>query len=279
MKTFLYTALALTAFAFNSILCRLALRGDEADAAGFTGVRLASGAVALVLLSYFFRQDKRSIRKGNWPSAVYLFAYAICFSIAYLNLTAGTGALILFGSVQLTMILVSLFRAERPRPLEWIGLAVALAGLVYLVFPTLESPPLNSSLLMSVAGAAWGLYTLCGKGSSDPLGQTAGNFVRTLPFAAIALIAFLPNLHLTTYGLTLAIISGAVTSGVGYAIWYAALKNLTSTRAAVSQLAVPILVAVIGILFLAETAHMRLVIAGGLILGGIAITIFGRKRS
>ena len=284
MRTFFYTALALFAFAGNSILCRLALRGDEADAAGFTAVRLGSGAIALAILVLLSKGtlptgsvSASSLRGGTWPSAIYLFAYAICFSLAYLNLTAGTGALILFGSVQMTMIVVSLFRGTRPNLLEWLGLIIAVSGLVYLVFPTLASPPFNSSLLMTTAGAAWGFYTLRGKGSSDPLRDTAGNFVRTLPFAAIAVIIFFPNLHLTVRGATLAIISGAVTSGIGYAIWYAALKHLTATRAAVLQLAVPIIAATIGIIFLSETASNTLFIAGALILGGIALTIFGKK--
>lgn len=296
MKVFLYTTFALTAFAFNSILCRLALRGDEADAAGFTAVRLVSGAVALIVISLLVSRPKSQKSKvtsesgslgawdlrlgtitGNWPSALLLFAYAICFSFAYLGLTAGTGALILFGSVQMTMIAVMLLRGERPRPLEWLGLATAVGGLVYLVFPGLASPPLNSSLLMAAAGASWGLYTLCGKGSTDPLGQTTGNFIRTLPFAGIIAIIFLPNLHLSTRGILLAVLSGAVTSGIGYTVWYAALKHHTATRAAVLQLAVPVIAATIGVLFLAETADIRLIIAAALILGGIALTIFSKK--
>lgn len=279
MRVVALTAVALLAFAGNSILCRLALRGDEADAAGFTAVRLLAGAVCLTVLSFLFNRNKSSIRNGNWPSAAYLFAYALCFSFAYLDLTAGTGALILFGSVQLTIILVSLFRGTRPRVIEWLGLAVALCGLTYLVFPTLSSPPLTSSLLMAAAGAAWGFYTLRGKGSSDPLGQTTGNFIRTLPFAVLLLAIFFPNLHLTARGAILAIISGAVTSGVGYAIWYAALKHLTSTRAAVVQLAVPIIAAAIGIVFLTEITTNTLCFSAALILGGIALTIFGKNGS
>lgn len=215
---------------------------------------------------------------GTWPSALLLFAYAICFSFAYLGLTAGTGALILFGSVQMTMIAVTLFRGERPRPLEWLGLAAAVGGLVYLVFPGLASPPLTSSLLMAAAGASWGLYTLRGKGSTDPLGQTTGNFIRTLPFAAVIAIIFLPNLHLSTRGITLAVLSGAVTSGIGYTVWYAALKHHTATRAAVLQLSVPVITAIIGVLFLAEIADTRLAIAATLILGGIALTIFSKEK-
>ncbi|HRI03821.1 MAG TPA: DMT family transporter [Pyrinomonadaceae bacterium] len=234
--------------------------------------RASSGRMDGTLLN-----SRVSAFSGNWPSALLLFAYAICFSFAYLGLTAGTGALILFGSVQMTMIAVTLFRGERPRPLEWLGLAAAVSGLVYLVFPGLASPPLNSSLLMAAAGASWGLYTLRGKGSTDPLGQTTGNFIRTLPFAAVIAVIFLPNLHLSTRGITLAVLSGAVTSGIGYTVWYAALKHHTATRAAVLQLSVPVITAVIGVLFLAEAADIRLIIAAALILGGIGLTIFGRR--
>ncbi len=271
------------------------MRGDEADAAGFTAVRLVSGAIALIVILLICRSprvskglarrsdDKPSLtlgplHSGNWPSALLLFAYAICFSFAYLGLTAGTGALILFGSVQMTMIAVTLFRGERPRPLEWLGLVAAVGGLVYLVFPGLASPPLNSSLLMAAAGASWGLYTLRGKGSTDPLGQTTGNFIRTLPFAAVIAIIFLPNLQLSARGITLAVLSGAVTSGIGYTVWYAALKHHTATRAAVLQLAVPVIAATIGVLFLAETADIRLIIAAALILGGIGLTILGKRQ-
>jgi len=276
LRVFLYTTFALVAFAFNSILCRLALRGEEADAAGFTAVRLVSGALTLIVISYLFSK-KRSLRSGSWPSAFFLFAYAICFSIGYLDLTAGTGALVLFGSVQLTMIVVSLMRGERPRPLEWLGIIIAVGGLVYLVFPGLASPPLIASLLMAAAGAAWGFYTLRGKGSSDPLADTTGNFVRSVPMIAIVAVVMLSKIHLSNRGIVLAVLSGAVTSGIGYTVWYAALKHQTATRAAVLQLAVPVIAAGLGIIFLAEVASLRLVIAAALILGGIGLTIFGRK--
>jgi len=277
VRTILYTVFALIAFAFNSILCRLALRGEEADAAGFTAVRLASGAVALIVISYFVSKGKGSIKQGSWPSAFFLFAYAICFSFAYLGLTAGTGALILFGAVQMTMIAVAIIKGERPPALEWLGLAVAVGGLVYLVFPGLASPPLYSSLLMAAAGAAWGFYTLRGKGSGDPLANTTGNFIRSVPMIAIAAIPFLSKIHLSDRGILLAVLSGAVTSGIGYTVWYAALKFHTSTRAAVLQLAVPVIAAVAGVLLLDEAATVRLAIAAALILGGIALTIMGRR--
>lgn len=278
MRTFLYTAFALTAFAFNSILCRLALRGEEADAAGFTAVRLVSGALTLTVISYLFSK-KRDLRSGSWPSAFFLFGYAICFSIAYLDLTAGTGALILFGSVQLTMIVVSLIGGERPRLLEWFGLIVAVTGLVYLVYPGLASPSLTASLLMAAAGGAWGFYTLRGKRSADPLADTTGNFVRSVPMIAVVAIVMMSKIHISNRGMMLAILSGAIASGIGYTVWYAALKYHTATRAAVLQLIVPVLAGVLGTMFLAEVASVRLVIAAALILAGIGLTIVGKGRS
>jgi drug/metabolite transporter (DMT)-like permease len=278
IKIISYTAFALAAFAFNSILCRMALRGGEADAAGFTGVRLVSGAVALIIISYFFSSGKgSSMKRGNWISAFFLFAYALCFSFAYIGLTAATGALILFSSVQFTMIAIALFRGDRPGVLEWIGLLTALGGLVYLVFPGLSSPPLFASLLMAAAGMAWGIYTLRGRGSSDPLGDTTGNFIRSVPMIAVASIPYLQSINLSTRGIGLAILSGAVASGVGYTVWYAVLKYHTPTRAAILQLSVPVIAAFGGVLLLSESMSSRLLIASALILGGIAMTISGRK--
>lgn len=217
------------------------------------------------------------MHSGHWPSAFFLFAYAVCFSFAYLGLTTGTGALILFGSVQMTMIAVSLVKGERPRLLEWFGLLIAVGGLVYLVFPGLTSPPLVSSALMAVAGISWGAYTLRGKTSKDPLADTMGNFVRSLPMIAVVAIIDFPQIQLSNRGIVLAILSGAIASGVGYTIWYTALKFHTATRAAVLQLSVPVIAAVGGIVFLAETFSTRLLIAGALIICGIGMTIFGKR--
>ncbi len=277
MKVFLYTTLALVAFAFNSILCRLALRGEEADAVGFTAVRLISGAVTLIVISYFFSKSKRNFKSGSWPSAFFLFAYAICFSLAYLDLATGTGALVLFSSVQITMIIVSLVRGEGPGAMEWVGLVVAAGGLVYLLLPGIESPPLVAAALMAAAGIAWGFYTLRGKGSKDPIADTVGNFVRSVPMIAIVAVPFISQLHLSGRGLLLAVLSGAIASGIGYSFWYAALKYHTAFRAAVLQLPVPLLTAVGGIVFLSEVATLRLVVASVLILGGIALTIYGKR--
>ena len=277
MKNFLLTSLALTAFAFNSILCRLALRGEEIDAASFTVVRLVSGAVTLIVISYFIARKRKGAVGGSWVSALFLFLYAVCFSFAYVDLSAGTGALILFGSVQLTMIASALVTGERPGSLEWTGLFSAVAGLVYLVLPGLTSPPLVSSALMAAAGAGWGFYTLRGRSGADPLANTTGNFVRTLPIAAVLIAAFMSQVHLSTRGMILAILSGSAASGIGYTIWYAALKYHTSTRAAVLQLAVPVIAAAGGIFMLGESATVRLGIAAALILGGIGLSILGRK--
>jgi drug/metabolite transporter (DMT)-like permease len=284
MRVFFFTTFALLAFAFNSILCRLALRGDEADAAGFTAVRLVAGAVALIVIWYVGSVRRRALTtvrasaiKGTWLSAFFLFAYAVCFSFAYLNLTAATGALILFGSVQMSMIAIAIGKGERPTAFEWCGLVVAVAGLVYLVLPGLEAPPLMSSLLMAAAGMAWAIYSYRGKGTTDAIADTTGNFVRTLPFAAVLAAVFHPNLNMTPRGFMLAIISGAVTSGVGYAFWYAALKYHSSTRAAVLQLSVPVIAAVIAIVWLDESMTTTLALASALILGGIGLTIVGKK--
>ena len=275
-KIIFYTGFALVAFAFNSILCRMALRGGEADAVGFTAVRLVSGAVTLITLGYFFGKGK-SITRGNFLSAFFLFAYAIWFSLAYLGLNAGTGALILFGCVQLTIIVVALFRGERPGVLEWVGLLAAVGGLIYLVSPGLkEAPPIYSAGLMAAAGIAWGVYTLRGRSSGDPLGETTGNFVWTVPMIVLAAVPYYSQIHLSTRGVLLAVLSGAAASGIGYTAWYAALKHLASTRAAVLQLSVPVIAAAGGIAFLAETATTRLWIAAALILGGIGLTILGK---
>ena len=277
MKPLALTAFALVAFAFNSILCRMALAAGEVDAASFTAVRLVSGAVVLAGLVLASRKTLNPAKSGNWLSAFFLFAYAVAFSFAYLGLTTATGALILFGCVQLTMFGVSLHRGVRPGALEWVGLVVAFSGLVYLVLPGLSAPPLSSALLMATAGIAWGGYTLRGKGSEDPLADTAGNFVRSVPMVLVVAIVFLPNLEASWRGVVLAVLSGAIASGVGYSVWYAALRFHTPTRAAVLQLAVPVIAAVGGIVFLAETASVRLAVAGGLILGGIGLTLIRRR--
>lgn len=278
MKTIFYTGFALTAFAFNSILCRLALQTNEIDAAGFTLIRLVSGAVTLVVIYLLFGQHAENTKRGSWLSAFFLFAYAVCFSFAYVNLTTAAGALILFGSVQATMVFVALLKGERPKITEWLGLIFALGGLVYLVFPGLSAPPPISSALMAAAGIAWGFYTLRGKGSVNPLADTTGNFVRAVPMIIPAALPFLPQMHSSPKGITLAVLSGALASGIGYSIWYAALRFHTAARAAILQLSVPVLAGFGGAVFLAETISLRLVTASILILGGIALAILSRRK-
>lgn len=278
MKAFFYTIFALVCFALNSILCRLALKSDEIDAPSFTVIRLTAGA--FVLFAIFSVLSKKDAEKGkaNWLSAFLLFAYAICFSFAYLGLTTATGALVLFGSVQLTIIIFALFNGEIPRSLEWLGLIFAFGGLIYLLLPGLEAPPAGRAVLMILAGAAWGFYTLRGKGSANPLADTAGNFARSVPFVIVAALPFVAQIHLSAKGVLLAVLSGAIASGLGYSVWYAALNFHTATRAAVLQLAVPAIAALGGVVFLAESVSLRLILASGLILGGIGLVIFGKKN-
>jgi drug/metabolite transporter (DMT)-like permease len=275
MRTAILTLTALVAFAANSILCRLALRGATIDAASFTSLRLVSGAVALALIQL----ARGGGFAGNWISAAALFLYAAPFSFAYLSLSAGTGALILFGAVQATMISAGLRDGERPHRLEWTGLLTALGGLVYLVLPGLVAPPLLGSVLMACAGVSWGIYSLRGRGVARPIAVTAGNFLRTVPIALLVNVALARNVHLSGRGALLAVTSGAVTSGVGYVIWYAAIRNITATHAASVQLSVPLLTALGGVLFLGEILTTRLILSTVLILGGVAVALRGRLRT
>lgn len=276
MKAIFYTCFALVAFALNSILCRLALQSDEIDAAGFTLIRLVSGALTLLAVYALFGKKDSDAKRGSWLSAFFLFSYAVCFTFAYINLTTGTGALVLFGSVQATMICASLVKGERPQITEWLGLIIALGGLIYLVFPGLTAPPLLSSALMASAGISWGFYTLRGKTSANPLADTTGNFVRAAPLIIIAVLPFISQIHASHKGIACAVLSGAFASGIGYSVWYAALSFHTATRAAILQLSVPALAGIGGVIFLAETISSRLIIATILILGGIALAILAR---
>jgi len=279
MKTstaLILTCIAMLAFAANSVLCRLALGAAAIDAASFTAIRLSSGAAVLVLVAAGRRREIISGQRGSWRSAIMLFLYAAAFSFAYRNLSAGTGALILFASVQLTMLLFAIFSGERPGAAEWFGLALAFGGLVYLVSPGLSAPPALNAGLMAIAGVAWGVYSLRGRGASDALGVTAGNFLRTVPFALVVAFAMLEAEHITQRGVLLAILSGALTSGIGYAIWYAALRSLTATRAALVQLSVPVIAALGGVSLLQENVTVRLVIASLLVLSGIALAVSTR---
>jgi drug/metabolite transporter (DMT)-like permease len=270
------TVLALTAFAGNSLLCRAALAHTHIDAASFTTVRLLSGAVmlwALVMIRGGVRPGG-----GNWLSAIALFAYAAGFSFSYVHLTAAAGALILFGAVQTTMIGYGIWSGERMRLLQVAGLMLACGGLVGLLLPGLSSPPLMGALLMLGAGAAWGIYSLRGKGAGDPLQITAGNFTRATPMAILLSVVLLGHASLDLAGVGYALLSGALASGVGYAIWYTALPFLTSTTAATVQLSVPIIAALGGVLFLQEPFTLRLLASSVAIIGGIALVVLMGNR-
>lgn len=280
MRTLLLTATALIAFAANSWLCRAALRDGAIDAAGFTAMRLAAGAAVLALVARRRSSSAPSSSGGDWLSAAALFVYAIAFSFAYLALDSGVGALVLFAAVQLTMLGGGVRAGHRPRALESGGVLLALAGLAWFALPGADAPPPLAAAGMAAAGVAWGIYSLLGRGASRPLAANAGNFVRTLPAAALALALWAAGegLFATPRGLALAAFSGGVTSGLGYAVWYAALGGLTPLLAGLVQLLVPILAAVGGVVLLGETLTPRLFAAGAVVLAGIALALVERVR-
>ena len=289
------------AFASNSLLCRAALKQTSIDAGSFTFIRIFSGAAALWLIMrmrrtkigfpspqsspnrrggpFSLREKVGMMAAGNWTSALALFAYAAAFSFAYNSLSAGTGALLLFGAVQATMILWGFRKGERLRAIQIVGLIVALAGLLVLVFPGLSAPPLIGSILMLGAGVAWGVYSLRGKAVPDATASTAGNFLRAVPFAALVSVVMLPKMHLDSLGIIYAVISGAITSGLGYVIWYAALAGLKAASAATVQLSVPVLAATGGILLLGEPVTLRYVIASVAVLGGIFLVVIEKRQA
>jgi len=276
VKTIICTFLALIAFAANSVLCRLALGDGAIDAASFTITRLLSGVVVLLAIMAFNKSSTAASTKGSWTASIMLFIYALAFSYAYSTLGTGTGALILFGAVQITMILASVINGSRLHYSEWLGVFIAFFGLVYLIFPEVSTPSAVGFGLMALSGIAWGVYTLKGKESKNPLVDTAYNFFRTIPFVLVLLV-FTINEALYTYeGILLATISGGLTSAIGYTIWYIALKGLTSTQAAVLQLSVPLIAALGGILFVSEAITYRFSFSALLVLGGIIIVFAGK---
>lgn len=270
-RLFILTLAAMIAFASNSLLCRLALKQTGIDAPSFTFVRIVSGAVVLWLIVKMRKVDWREA--GNWPSALALFTYAAAFSFAYMSLSAGTGALLLFGAVQATMILWGLRKGEPLHALQVVGLIIAVIGLVVLVFPGLSTPSLSGSILMLGAGVAWGIYSLRGKRGGDPTAATAGNFLRAVPFATALIVILLNSTRLDRAGIGYAVVSGAITSGLGYVIWYSALPGLKAASAATVQLSVPVLAAAGGILLLGEPLTWRFLVASMAILGGIALVV------
>jgi len=282
-KTAALTTIALLAFAGNSVLCRLALGSNSIDAASFTIIRLLSGIMMLsLILIARRRRNGRAAATGSWAASLMLFIYATAFSFAYITLDTGTGALILFGAVQITMIMIGLFTGQRLHFVEWAGVLMAFSGFVYLVLPGLTPPSLSGFLLMTAAGVAWGIYTLKGRDSRNPSSDTACNFLRTLPLIIIlgvVLVIFaLPAIHLSPGGILLAILSGALASGIGYTVWYHALGGLSVSKAAVVQLLVPVMAALGGVIFASETISLHLMLSSLLVLGGILIVIRGRDH-
>ena len=286
-RLFFLTLTAMIAFASNSLLCRAALKQTSIDAASFTLVRILSGAAMLWLILKIRRSSVNSSlvtshwslrRNGNWLSAFALFVYAAAFSFAYKSLTAATGALLLFGAVQATMILWGLRRGERLDAIQIGGLALAVIGVVALLSPGLSAPPLNSSVLMIVAGVAWGVYSLRGKQSVNPIAATTGNFLRAVPFAVGVSVLLFPWTRFDRIGIGYALVSGAITSGLGYVIWYSALPGLKAASAATVQLSVPVLAATGGILLLGEPITLRYFFASMAVLGGIALVVIEKQR-
>lgn len=277
VRTVTMTAMAMLAFAGNSLLCRIALKHTGIDAASFTTIRLVSGAV---MLAGVVRMTRGTLQfGGSWVSACALFAYAAGFSFAYVSLSAATGALLLFGAVQSTMIGYAIWMGERLRTLQSVGVVVAIGGLVAMLLPGLSAPPLLGSLMMLTAGMAWGVYSLRGKGAGDPTQATAGNFLRAVPIAAVLSLLTLNHASVDTAGVGYAVLSGALASGLGYAVWYGVLPLLKATNAATVQLSVPVIAALGGVALLGEPITLRLVLASLAILGGIALVILKKATA
>ena len=277
------TMLAMLPLSANSWFCRAALRDTAIDAASFTSIRLVSGALMLWLLLYLRRSRVRvplpGSESGNWLSAWALFGYAVLFSFAYLELSAGTGALLLFGAVQVTMIGLGLSRGERLDVVQVTGVALAFSGLVGLLSPGLSAPPLLAGAMMLGAGACWGLYSMRGQGAVDPTGVTAGNFMRTVPITAVLSLVMVNHASIDAAGFWYAVASGAVTSALGYVLWYSVVPLIKSVTAATVQLSVPVIVAIGGVALLREPITLRLVLAAAAVLGGIALVILEKSRN
>ena len=272
-KTILYTTLALLAFAANSVICRYALKDNAIDPGMFTSIRLISGATILVVLVFLSKERRKEKSKGSWFSAAMLFLYAAAFSYAYVSLETGIGALIIFGVVQITMITSSIMSGYRLSLIEWFGIILALAGFLYLLLPGASAPSLTGFLLMTLSGIGWGIYSLRGKQSKRPLVDTAYNFLRSLPFLILLFYFLAQESNYTSEGIYLALLSGIVTSGLGYTIWYLALKGLNSIQASIVQLLVPVLAAIGGVIFIGELISLRLMLSSLMILGGIVLLI------
>ncbi|CAB3864793.1 DMT family transporter [Achromobacter animicus] len=277
LRLFALTLSAMLAFAGNSLLCRLALKQTAIDPTTFVVIRVMSGALMLWLVLALRRQSERL--EGSWAGALALLANALAFSFAYTHIPAGTGALLLFGAIQISMILYGLTIGERLAPLQCVGMALAIAGLVALMLPGTDAPPVFYGFLMILSGVAWSIYSLLGRGARNPVAATAGNFIRAAPVALALLLAqfVMSHIRLDAAGAAYAVASGAVTSGLGYILWYAALKQLNVTRAATVQLSVPVLAALGGTLFLNEPLTVLLVAASALVLAGVSLVILNKR--
>ena len=276
IKTIIYTTLALIAFAANSVICRLALKDGAIDPGLFTSIRLFSGAAVLIALVFLSKDSRYEKSKGSWTSAARLFLDAAAFSYAYVSLETGIGALIIFGVVQITMIASSLISGYRMNGIECLGIFLALAGFLYLLVPGASAPSLSGFILMSLSGIGWGIYSLRGKNSKHPLVDTAYNFLRSLPFLILLLYFLAQESNYSTKGILLALLSGIVTSGIGYTIWYVALRGLNSIQASIVQLLVTVMASIGGILFVGEIVSFRLMVSSLMILGGILLLIIKR---
>ncbi|MEL4454545.1 DMT family transporter [Lutimonas vermicola] len=277
-QTVIYTFLALSAFAANSVICRLALKEKAIDPGLFTGIRLISGASVLAILVFLSRGDRSSYSKGSWVSGFVLFLYAAAFSYAYITLETGTGALIIFGSVQITMIAYSLLSGYKMSVWEWLGVFLSIAGFVYLMLPDAKTPSVSGFVLMTISGVSWGLYSIRGRDSKNPLNETAFNFLRATPFLMLLLFFIAKDANASTKGILLALLSGTITSGIGYTIWYMALKELSSIQASIVQLFVPVLAAIGGVIFVGELISSKLIIASLMILGGVFLLIVKKTK-
>ncbi|TLU64084.1 DMT family transporter [Thalassotalea litorea] len=283
-STWLYTSVALIAFAANSILCRLALKDEAIDPSSFTSIRLLSGVVMFIVLLAFPRNGKKhnmqllSFSGKNFLAAGTLFIYAIGFSYAYITLDTGTGALILFGTVQLTMIGIGFIRGEKLHVFDGAGIFIAFGGLIYLLYPTISTPNMSGALYMVIAGVAWGVYTVLGRASAAPLTDTANNFIWTMPLVIVLFIFTVTSANITVKGAFLAVLSGAFASALGYSVWYKALNTLGNIQAAVLQLSVPVIAAIGGVLFVFESITIRLMLSSLMVLGGILLVILRKSR-
>lgn len=283
LNTSITTMIALIAFSANSVLCRLALSDGAIDAGSFTIIRLLSGALMLIVLMFLSKMrgnnTNENSNKGSWFAGLMLFFYAVAFSFAYISLDTATGALVLFAAVQTTLIYNSFLSGNRLQLAEFIGLVIAFLGVVYLLLPGLNEPPIIGTLLMALAGICWGMYTVKGQGSANALFDTGYNFIRSLVFVIPLVLIGFNTFNYTRYGVLLALISGAITSGLGYTIWYVALKDLRSVQAGVLQLLVPVITALGGIVFMSEPITYRLSISMVLIIGGILLVILNKNQN